>query len=61
MNTWKKLRRLLPLATAAAALSLNACGTVEGFGNDLQKLGRSIENKADDVSSGREDRGTNRY
>ncbi len=27
-------------------LSLNACGTIEGVGKDLQRAGQAVENKA---------------
>ncbi len=32
---------------AAAALSMSACNTVSGFGEDLQNAGESLENAAE--------------
>ena len=31
-----------------SAVSLSACNTTEGFGQDMQKAGQSIEHKADE-------------
>ena len=45
--------RLLWASLAAIiAASLSSCGTVEGFGKDLQSLGRKMENASDDVQGG---------
>lgn len=43
MNT----KMLTLLTVAAATLSLSACNTVEGAGQDIQQGGRSIEKAAD--------------
>jgi predicted small secreted protein len=41
------MRCVLAFLTAAAALSLLGCNTMEGLGKDVQKLGNKIEKKAD--------------
>lgn len=43
MNT----KFLTLLTVAAATLSLSACNTVEGAGQDIQQGGKSIEKAAD--------------
>ena len=51
--TFRKLLRfaLAPLL-ALAALSLCSCGTVQGFGKDLKKLGSKMEGASEKVESG---------
>ncbi|GAB3755275.1 entericidin A/B family lipoprotein [Lysobacter olei] len=38
---------LLLLLALAATAGLTACNTVKGFGQDLQKVGEKMEEKAD--------------
>ena len=38
---------LLLLIALLATTSLTACNTVKGFGQDLQKVGENMEEKAD--------------
>lgn len=45
-----RIALLTVLATMAAAFT--GCRTTEGFGEDLQKLGRKIENKSEEVQHG---------
>jgi len=42
----KKITPLLALSLAAIALMLAGCNTARGFGQDLQKVGEKIEDKA---------------
>lgn len=37
---------VLTCVLAGAALALTSCGTMKGFGQDLEKAGQSIEKKA---------------
>ena len=50
------LRIILPSAIALSALSLTSCGTVQGFGKDLQKLGGKMEGTSKRVESGGSDK-----
>lgn len=51
--TLRKLSRLaLAPLLALAALGLTSCGTVQGFGKDLQKLGSKMEGASEKVESG---------
>ncbi len=40
---------LIPLASAAGALLLSACNTVEGVGRDVERAGDAIQDEADDT------------
>lgn len=40
------MKALITLLSVAAVLTLGACNTVKGVGQDLQKAGSSIENAA---------------
>ncbi len=42
----KKITTLLALSLAAVAFMLAGCNTARGFGQDLQKVGEKIEDKA---------------
>ncbi|GAB3470279.1 entericidin A/B family lipoprotein [Polaromonas eurypsychrophila] len=42
----KKITPLLVLSLAAIAFMLAGCNTARGFGQDLQKVGEKIEDKA---------------
>ncbi|MDO8387759.1 MAG: entericidin A/B family lipoprotein [Polaromonas sp.] len=42
----KKITTLLTLSLAAMAFLLSGCNTARGFGQDLQKVGEKIEDKA---------------
>ena len=42
----KKTTTLLALSLVSIALFLAGCATVTGFGQDLQKVGEKIEDKA---------------
>ncbi|MDP2031771.1 MAG: entericidin A/B family lipoprotein [Polaromonas sp.] len=42
----KKITTLLTLSLAAMAFLLAGCNTARGFGQDLQKVGEKIEDKA---------------
>ncbi len=42
----KKTTTLLALSLVSMALFLAGCATAKGFGEDLQKLGEKIEEKA---------------
>ncbi|MDP3172726.1 MAG: entericidin A/B family lipoprotein [Polaromonas sp.] len=42
----KKVTTLLTLSLAAMAFLLAGCNTARGFGQDLQKVGEKIEDKA---------------
>jgi len=52
--TWEITMRARALLTALlvalgfSSLALTACNTAEGFGQDVQKAGQSIEHKADE-------------
>ena len=52
MKIWKVL---LIAAAPIAAIALSGCGTVQGFGKDLQTVGRKMENKSEKVESGDSD------
>ena len=41
------MRKFVMLMVAAASLSVAACNTVEGAGEDLQKAGQAVENTAE--------------
>lgn len=43
------MRKLVVLATAAAALLLSACNTVEGVGKDVSAAGRAVSDTARDA------------
>jgi predicted small secreted protein len=40
------MKHLITLLSVVAVLTLSACNTVKGMGQDLQKAGSSIENAA---------------
>ncbi|MCY7370294.1 MAG: entericidin A/B family lipoprotein [Polaromonas sp.] len=42
----KKTTTLLAMSLAALAFVLAGCNTTKGFGQDLQKIGEKIEEKA---------------
>ncbi|WP_395058510.1 entericidin A/B family lipoprotein [Polaromonas sp.] len=42
----KKITPLIALSLAAIAFMLAGCNTARGFGQDLQKVGEKIEDKA---------------
>jgi entericidin A len=42
------LKGVLALAMATAFMALAGCNTMEGFGQDLKKLGDKIERKAEE-------------
>lgn len=45
-----KLKTLSLISLAASAIALSSsCATTKGFGQDLQKLGGRIENRADET------------
>ena len=50
------LRFALAPLLALAALGLTSCGTVQGFGKDLQKLGSKMEGASEKVESGGKDK-----
>ena len=41
------MRILMLLATALVMVNLSGCHTMQGFGEDLQQVGGSIQRKAD--------------
>ncbi len=43
-----KLKFFTLFVLAASALSLSACETMEGFGQDVEKAGQSVQNAAND-------------
>ena len=49
--TMKKCKTLISIALVAglACFSFSSCSTVEGFGQDMQKLGEKIEDKSKNV------------
>jgi predicted small secreted protein len=49
MNIRKTLAWLMMIGTSFAAFALTACNTVEGVGRDVESLGDSIEDAADDA------------
>lgn len=48
----KTLTPLLAIAALAGALTLGACNTVRGAGEDLEQAGDHIQDRADDLSDG---------
>ncbi len=48
----KTISPLLALAAIAGALSLGACNTVRGAGEDMQQAGEHVEERAEDLSDG---------
>lgn len=46
MKSRNKTNILLLLAAAIAALMSTACGTVRGFGRDVENVGENIEQSA---------------
>ncbi len=40
------IKRILILTAVAAAISTSSCNTVAGVGQDVQKLGNSVQNTA---------------
>ena len=48
MNKRRNLRdTVLPILLSVAVLGVYGCNTVEGFGRDVEKLGDTIEKKAE--------------
>ena len=43
---------LFALAALAGAISLSACNTVEGFGQDVETAGENIEETAEETNDG---------
>ena len=43
------MRKILILATVAAALMVSACNTVAGVGQDVSAAGRAVTNTAKDA------------
>lgn len=43
-----KLKAFILVVIGVCAVALAGCNTVEGFGQDMSKLGDKIENKADE-------------
>lgn len=48
----KRLTALMLLALFSSA-SLSACNTMEGVGEDVQKVGEKVEDKAGDCKDGK--------
>jgi predicted small secreted protein len=48
----KSISPILALAAIAGALALGACNTVQGAGEDLQRAGEHVEERADELSDG---------
>lgn len=48
----KSLSPLLAVVALAGALSLGACNTVAGAGEDMQQAGEAVEDTADDANPG---------
>ncbi|MCR6645189.1 MAG: entericidin A/B family lipoprotein [Terricaulis sp.] len=48
----KSLSPLIALAALAGALTLSACNTVRGAGEDMQQAGEHIEERAEDLNDG---------
>ncbi|MDE1172871.1 MAG: entericidin A/B family lipoprotein [Parvibaculaceae bacterium] len=48
-RTMKKLNAATALVLVFAALSVAACSTTEGFGQDVKDTGQSIKNTAQDA------------
>lgn len=44
----RKLFQTLALVAVTAMFGLSACNTMEGAGQDIQKAGKKIEDKADE-------------
>lgn len=42
-----KMKNGLVILVIAMVLSLSACETMKGFGKDIQKAGKALENTAD--------------
>lgn len=52
-----KFIKLLVLSSAAAGVALSSsCATTKGFGQDLQKVGNRLENRADATGGAEPDR-----
>jgi predicted small secreted protein len=47
----KKITPLIALTAMVGALSLSACNTVEGVGEDIQQAGETVEDTAHDVGN----------
>jgi predicted small secreted protein len=50
MKTYLNASVRLALLTAAVAGALSSCGTVKGFGNDVESAGNAIERTANRAS-----------
>ncbi len=48
----KSMSPLIALAAIAGVLSLGACNTVRGAGEDLQQAGEHIEERAEELNDG---------
>ncbi|HRE42953.1 MAG TPA: entericidin A/B family lipoprotein [Terricaulis sp.] len=48
----KSISPLIALAALAGVLTLGACNTVRGAGEDLQQAGEHVEERAEDLNDG---------
>lgn len=48
----KSISPLIALAAIAGVVSLGACNTVRGAGEDLQQAGEHVEERAEDLTDG---------
>lgn len=48
----KSLSPLLAVAAIVGVLSLGACNTVQGAGEDLQQAGEHVEERAEELNDG---------
>jgi predicted small secreted protein len=55
MELWMSLKITSPLIALTAlvgAVSLGACNTVEGVGEDVEQAGQTIDNTAEELNDG---------